>query len=501
MKPHEAYDWLVGHSKETAYLDSMRSLLSWDQRTQIPEKGHRHRAAQLATMAGLVHNRMTDPRIGEMLARVEDSELVADALSVEAVNVREWRRSYDRAIKVPERLAVALAKVSAEGESAWEKARPRNDWPAFEPYLNRIVALTREKAEAIGYANEPYDALLDEYETGETAKRLERLFDRLRKSLMTLLERIRESSVTPRTSVLRRHYPRQAQEFFSRMVLDKIGYDLEGGRLDPSAHPFTVGIGPGDVRITARYNERFFSEGFFSIMHEAGHALYDQGLSVDHWGTPMGEAASLGIHESQSRMWENLVCRSLHFWQCFFPHLCERFRALKDVSLESFYLAVNEVRPSLIRVEADEVTYNLHIMLRFELEVALMRGALPVDELPGAWNEKMHAYLGLKPPDNAQGVMQDVHWSGALIGYFPTYTLGNLYAAQFFAQAEQTLGNLEDRFAREDFRPLLGWLREKIHSQGSRYRPRDLIHAVTGEDLNPENLTRYLEDKYGNLYG
>ncbi|MFP5214180.1 MAG: carboxypeptidase M32 [Acidobacteriota bacterium] len=502
MNPREAYEWLVNHNRETAYLESTAELMAWDQRTFIPPKGHSHRAMQMAVMAKLLHGRRTDPVVGEALAAVEGSEVVIDPHSTEAVNVREWRRGFDRTAKIPEELAVELARVTSEAESVWEKTRPTSDWPTFKPYLARIVALKREEASRLrAPGGELYDALLDDFEPGETARSIEIVFHRLREGLVSLLDRIMGSARKPDISVLRGHYPQTAQEAFARMIAARIGYDLEGGRLDASAHPFTVGIGPGDARITTRYDESVFEGAFFSTIHETGHALYDQGLPVEHWGTPAGAAVSLGIHESQSRTWENLVCRSRGFWEYAFPEARKLFDSLSGVSLDAFHFAVNDVRPSLIRTESDEVTYNLHVMLRFELELALIRGELEVDDLPGAWNEKMRDYLGLAPPDHATGVMQDIHWSGGAIGYFPTYTLGNLYAAQFFAKAKSDLGDLEGQFARGEFSPYLGWLRANVHSQGSRFYPRDLARKVTGEDLNPAHLLEYLENKYGSLYG
>jgi carboxypeptidase Taq len=286
----------------------------------------------------------------------------------------------------------------------------------------------------------------------------------------------------------------------ARLAAQAIGYDFAGGRLDPTAHPFMEGIGPGDVRITTRFDEHYFCQAFFGVLHETGHALYEQGLPEDHWGTPRGNSVSLGIHESQSRLWENLVGRSLGFWRFFYPRTQETYSVLQDVPLQTFYFAVNEVKPSLIRTEADEVTYNLHILLRFELERALMNGDLEVPDLPGAFNDKMSAYLGLTPPGPGQGVMQDIHWSAGLFGYFPTYSLGNLYAAQFYAGAEAELGPLEAEFARGDFAPLLTWLREKIHSQGHRLWARPLVREVTGEELTPRYLVRYLQGKFGALY-
>jgi carboxypeptidase Taq len=501
MTPDEAYQWLVEHSRETAYLISMGHVLGWDQRTQIPPKGHDHRHNQFAMLAKWIHIRATNPQVGEALARVEGGGLVQDPQAVAAVNVREWRRAYDRATKIPQDLAVALAKATAEGETAWEQTRPAGDWETFKPFLATIVDLKRQEAQALGYAREPYDAHLDDYEPGETAADLAPLLTRLREDLIRILEAVQGSGRRPRGEVVRRHFPRAGQERFARQAAESLGYDFAAGRLDPTAHPFSVGIGPGDVRITTRFDENNFVQAFFGTLHETGHALYDQGLPPEHWGTPRGDTVSLGIHESQSRMWENLVGRSLGFWRHFYPLAQSAFPVLAGVDLTDFHFAVNEVTPSLIRTEADEVTYNLHILLRFELERALMNGDLQVEDLPGAWNDKMSAFLGLTPPSPGQGVMQDIHWSAGLFGYFPTYTLGNLYAAQFFARAEADLGPLEEKFAAGDFGALLAWLREKIHSRGNQLWARPLVKEVTGEDLTPRHLVGYLQRKFGALYG
>jgi len=500
MDTTEAYQRLVSHSKETAYLGSTIAVLNWDQRTQIPAKGHAHRVGQLATLAKMRHKMVTDPIIAEMLSVIEGSELTRDSLSIEAVNIREWRRSYDRATKISEELAVALARASVEGQAVWEAARPRNEWDLFKPYLERIVSLKREQAEALGYEQEPYDALLDDYERGETARNLEPVFARLRPALADLLGRIQGSSEVADPAFKNMRFPIADQESFAKAVALRIGYDMDAGRLDVSAHPFTTGIGPGDVRITTRYSEDSFNESFFAVIHEAGHALYHQGLPLEHWGTPFCHPVSLGINESQSRMWENMVARSPAFWKRFYPEAQVKFPALRAVPFKRFLLSINEVTPSLIRTEADEVTYNLHVLLRFELEVALIRGDLQVDDLPAAWNEKMQAYLGLTPPDYSSGVMQDVHWSSGSIGYFPTYTLGNLNAAQLFAKAKEQITDLEDQISRGEFGGLLGWLRKNIHSEGLRYLPRDLIRRVTGEDLDPSYLIKYLNEKYEKLY-
>lgn len=501
VKPQQAYDALKAFQADTAYYQSLGALAGWDQRTYIPRKGHAHRARQFAALARLLHARRTDPRIGEWLAAVESSSLVADSESPEAVNVREWRRDYERAVRVPTELAVELARAQSEGESAWESLREADDWTGFKPYLKRVLDLQREYAEAVGYETEPYDALLEDYEPGERAARLQVMFAELGRATRGLLERIRGSAVHPPVEVLHRDYPVDVQRAVAYEVTGLLGYDLEGGRIDPTAHPFELSVGPGDVRITTRYYPDYFNAAFFGSVHEAGHAMYEQGLSAEHWGTPMGQAVSMGVHESQSRMWENLVGRSRGFWRFYYPRLQPRFTALADVREEDFHLAVNAVKPSLIRVEADEVTYNLHILIRFELELALFRSELDVDDLPEAWNAKYRDYLGVTPSGYKDGVMQDVHWSGGMFGYFPSYTLGNLYAAQLFEAARRELGDLEEAFGRGEFAPLLAWLRDRVHRHGRRFQPRELVERATGQNPGTAALVRYLNERFGPLYG
>ncbi len=496
LSPEQAYACLVQHSQETAYLKTLSRLLAWDQRTCLPSQGHNFRHQQRAFLARLIHRRQTDPALGEYLAKVEASPLAATPEGDVAVNLREWRRAWERAVRIPEELAVALTKAASAGESVWEATRPANDWESFRPYLGRTVRLQREKAEALGYAGEPFDALLADFEPGETAATLSPLFSELQRFLLPFLEKIMATPKRPANPLRGRSFPRPAQESLARHVAVRLGFDFEAGRLDVSAHPFATGLGPADVRFTTRYDEHYFGPALFSVLHEIGHALYEQGLPAEHWGTPRGTAVSLGIHESQSRLWENLVGRSLAFWQHFYPLLQKTFPSLPDLGLQDWQLAVNEVQPGLIRTEADEVTYNLHIILRFDLERALVNGRLQVDDLPEAWNEGMRNLLGLTPPDFRHGVMQDVHWAAGLFGYFPTYTLGNLYAAQFFAQAQNEVSGLEELMAAGDFRPLLAWLRQNIHQHGSRFRPRQLVARVTGHELQTRFLLTYLEKKF-----
>lgn len=498
MTAQDAYDRLAEHHRRTAHFGSALALLQWDQRTLIPEQGHAFRAEQVATLARLIHSRNTDPRLGEDLAAAEAA--APDPDSPRGANLREWRRAYDRSVKVPEDLAVALARACARAETAWERARPANDWRAFLPHLETVLDLRRQEAAAVGYAHEPYDALLDVYEPYASAADLVPLFAALRPALAALLDRIRGAARRPDPAVLSRTVSAAEQEALCRRVAAALGYDFTAGRLDRTAHPFATRIAPGDIRITTRFRENRLDEALFGVIHEAGHALYEQGLPAADFGLPTGEAASLGVHESQSRLWENITARSRGFWTHFLPLAQAQVPALAGIGLDEFVLAVNEVRPSLIRTEADEVTYNLHVLLRFELELALVRGDLAARDLPGAWDEAMRRTLGLTPPDHASGVMQDVHWSSGLFGYFPTYTLGNVIAAQLAHAMRDELGDPEPAYARGDFAPQLAWLRERVHQHGGRYVPRDLVRRATGSEPDPAFLIRYLEDKYRLLY-
>ncbi len=498
--PEQAYADLIHRVKETHVLASCAAVLGWDERTYMPHGGSGHRAEQMALLARLTHETATAPQVGERLAEVEGSSLIRDGDA--AANVREIRRAYDRAVKLPKELVEELARVTTRAQQVWADARQANDFAAFRPWLEKIVALKRQEAAAVGYAGHPYDALLDEYEPGATTAEITGVFAALRAALAPLARAVLDSGKKSPHDLLERDYPVEAQKAFGEAAAKAIGFDFDAGRLDVTTHPFCSGIGPGDVRLTTRYNPRHFNESFFGVLHEAGHGLYEQGLVAEAFGTPLGGACSLGIHESQSRLWENQVGRGRPFWEFFFPKAQEAFpQALGDVSLDSFYFAINDVRPSFIRVEADEATYNMHIILRFELEQALISGDLAPADVPGAWDEKFRQSLGLTPPGAAQGCLQDIHWSGGGLGYFPTYTLGNLYAAQFMEAARRDLGDLDGDFRRGEFGRLKGWLNENIHRQGQRYRAGELCRRVTGAPLSHEPLLTYLKGKYGPLYG
>ena len=501
-----AYDELLKELREVALLGSVSALLDWDEQTHMPPAAAAHRADQAAMLASLRHARFTSTRIGDLLGEAESGLGAANRAgdADAAVNLRETRRLYERERKLPASLVEEMSRTEVLAQQAWAESRRKSDFPAFEPWLAKTLELKRRQADCIGYAatGDPYDALLDAYEPGETAANLARVFESLRAPLIDLVGRIVASPRKAPAEILCRQFPAEAQERLGREAATAAGFDFSAGRLDVSVHPMCCDLGPGDVRITTRYREDDFGDAFFSVLHETGHALYEQGLPPARFGTPLGEAVSLGIHESQSRLWENFVGRGRAFWWWCLPKARAAFpQALAGVDDEAWYFAVNDVRPSLIRTEADEATYNLHVLLRFELERAMVRGDLPARDVPGAWGEKVRKYLGLTPPDDARGCLQDIHWSAGLVGYFPTYTLGNLYAAQFFEKARADLGDLDASFASGVFSPLLGWLRDKIHRHGKRFPARRLVREGTGADLSAEPLLRHLRAKASELYG
>ncbi len=494
-----AYQELLTLLREVAVFGSIGSLLGWDERVQMPEKGAEHRSHQSSLLARKVHEQFTAPKVDELLRIVESGDLAGDGEI--AANLRETRRQYDRATKLPASLVEEMAKTEVMAQNAWGMARSKNDFPAFQPWLEKWLDLKIQQANCYGYTGHIYNALLEDFEPGETAENLSLVFESLRAPLVELIGKIVASGRKAPLEILERNYPAAGQAALARQAAAAVGFDFNAGRLDVSLHPFCSGIGPGDTRMTTRYDEKYFGDAFFGVLHETGHGLYDQGLPTSKFGSPMGEAVSLGIHESQSRMWENLVGRSRAFWTFFMPKARAVFPdQLKDVAEDQWYFAVNDVRPSLIRTESDEATYNLHILLRFELEKAMLTGDLKPADLPAAWNEKMQKYLGVNVPDDARGCLQDIHWSGGALGYFPTYTLGNLYAAQFFEQAGKDLGDLQGQIGRGDFTPLLTWLRQNIHSHGKRYRADELVKRITGKPLSAEPLLKHLKSKASDLY-
>lgn len=495
MNPEQTYTELIQLSREETLLASCVDVLEWDEEIFMPRKAVKHRSEQLAFLAGLLHDRATDPRYDEMLSTVEASSLMSDPESPEAVNVRELRRGYDRERRMPKKLVEESARVTALASKVWVQAKRRNDFKSFAPWLDRIFQIAREEADAVGYDGTRYDALLEDYEPGMTTAMLSSLFSRLGEDLTSLVDSLRDkSAAVPLTA---KRFALDKQRIFSKTIAGAVGFNLDAARLDVGNHPFCTALGPGDVRIALRFVSTDLTRGIFTLLHEVGHGLYDQGLDPSHYGTPMGEAASLGLHESQSRLWENLVGRSEGFWRHFYPALQQTFsRGLRDVPMEAFRQIINRVEPGCIRIHADEVTYNMHIVIRFELERALLSGDLAAADLPGAWAELYKRYLGVTPEDDRDGCLQDVHWAEGLIGYFPTYALGNVYAAQLFAAAERDVGPLDEAFALGHFGGLRQWLSENIHRHGMRYRANQIVERATGSPPDPSALTASLSNRY-----
>jgi carboxypeptidase Taq len=499
---------LTARLLEIQHINSANSVLSWDQETYMPAGGGVARADQIATLQGLAHLKLVSPDVERLLVQWVDPKTgqaidrPGDSWDEPSRSLlREAWRDFSRAKKLPSDFVIRLSRECSLAQQVWAEARQKNNFRMFLPNLRTVLSLKREEAQYLGYQSSPYDALLDSYEPGSTIAALNPLFDQLKAGLVPLLKRVMESSVKIDDSILFHSYDTAKQVEFGRLVLTAMGYDFERGRLDHSAHPFTTSFHPTDVRVTTRVYENELPACLFSCIHEGGHGLYDQGLDPRYFGTPLGDSVSLGIHESQSRLWENCVGRSRPFWTFFYPILQQTFPdQLREVSPEQFYAAINRAKPSLIRVEADELTYNLHIMLRFEIEQDLIEGRTQADDLPGIWRDKMRDYLGIVPDSDADGVLQDVHWSFGAFGYFPTYTLGNLYAVQFFNQARQELTRLDEQLARGQLLELRHWLEQKIHRWGRTFTPDHLAQRVTGKSVSPGPFIRYLEHKYGEIY-
>jgi carboxypeptidase Taq len=499
------YEELIARTTEVALLGSTGSLLHWDQETYMPPGGVEHRAKQLAQIAGLAHKWATDPALGDLLAECEaDADLTADPHSDTAANLREIRKSYDRATKLPNDLVTERTKTRAIATHHWQEARQKADFDLFRPWLEKNVDLARRTADCYGWEDgeEPWDALAETYESGMRAKGVEDVFTPLRDRLQGLISDLVGGPRKPSDELVHLSLPIDKQQALVHDVVETMGFDFSRGRIDLSTHPFCGGTCVDDVRLTNRYRDDGFVDSLGGGMHEAGHGLYEQGIPREHDLTPLGSAVSLGIHESQSRLWENFVGRSEAFWRWAAPRVKETFgAAVAHLSEREMYEAFNQVEPSFIRVEADEATYNLHIMVRFELERVLMNGELDAKDLPLEWNGRYKEYLGVDVPNDALGCLQDIHWSGGSFGYFPTYTLGNLYAAQIFEKVLEDIPDLYDSFANGDLIPLKVWLNENIHVHGARYEAAELCERATGKPLSADPLLRHLEGKLRPLYG
>ncbi len=498
------FEAVCSQARRAMLLQTAADALEWDERTGMPPAAGQYRASQVATLQTIAHQIRTASSYGENLQQLAETSDGEDPHSDLAATVRELLRDFNRDRKLPEELVRNIAEARIRGQQGWDAARKANDFSAFSDQLANLVELKREAGQRLSEGTDlsAYESLLDEYEPHARVADLSNVFADLRKPLVDLLARIGDATRQPALAIVQQDFDLEAQRQFSRRVAEKIGFDFQRGRLDETSHPFCTTLGPSDCRILTRFETNWLPAGLFGTLHEAGHGMYEQGLRDDWFGLPPGSFVSLGVHESQSRLWENQVGRSHAFWQWLYPAAQRAFSPnLDNVSLDDFHFAVNAVRPSLIRVEADEVTYNLHIIIRFDLERRLIDGSLSVAELPEAWNARYESDLGIRPSGDSDGVLQDVHWSAGLFGYFPTYTLGNLISAQLFDAAREDLGDLDSMFAAGQFEPLLAWLRQHVHRLGRCYSGPELVKKATGKVLSAEHLMAHLQSKADRLYG
>ncbi|HET6597029.1 MAG TPA: carboxypeptidase M32 [Anaerolineales bacterium] len=475
------------------------SVLGWDQQVNMPPGGHEARGRQLATLSKIAQEKFITDEVGRLIDDLKQELNGAD--NDEAALVRVAARNYDKAKRVPPSFIAEQAIVTSKAFEAWIEARSKSDFSIFRPHLEKVVELVHTYISFFPPGDHPYDTLLDDFEPGMKTAEVKAIFDGLRPKQVKLIKAIASSKQVKDTFLFRKYNEKKLIDF-GVDVITRFGYDWTRGRQDKAPHPFETTFSVNDVRITTRYEDDNPLATLFSTMHEAGHAMYEQGIDPGYERTPLAGGTSLAIHESQSRMWENLVGRSLPFWEHFYPSLKKRFPSQLDgVSLKTFYKAINKVEPSLIRVNADEATYNLHIMLRLELEIGMVEGTMAVKDLPEIWNTKMQEYLGITPPDDARGVLQDIHWSGGMIGYFSTYALGNLVSVQLWEKINKDIRNLDDQIRKGDFSELLAWLRKNIHQHGQKYEPQTLVERVTGSRISPAPYVRYLTKKYSEIYG
>jgi carboxypeptidase Taq len=483
------------------HYNEIVELVSWDQQTGAPKKGKALRSNALGTLSTDVFQITMSEEMGHYLETLSSSQVYEQLDEVTKACVRERKREYEKMKQLPPALYKEFVIHSSNAHDVWEEAKNTNNFAHYQPTLEKMVDYMKQFVEIYGYERHPYNALLDNYEPGLTVEKLDILFADLRKKTLHLLDRIQKSAHQPKSEIFNQSFDVNKQKEFSLFVLPKLGFDMNAGRLDESAHPFATGINTGDVRITTRYLENDMRSAIFGTIHECGHALYEQGVNPDYEGTVLRGGTSMGIHESQSRFLENMVGRSDEFWTYFYQDLQDTFpEQFKDVTLDEFSRAINTVEPSYIRVEADELTYNLHIMIRYEIEKALIAGDIEVKDLPRIWNEKMEDYLGVTPPTDTEGVLQDVHWSFGGFGYFPSYALGNLYAAQFTQTLKQEMPDFDQIMEKGEFLKIREWLRENVHQYGKLYTPSELIKQVTGEELNAKYLVDYFEEKYSKVY-
>jgi len=490
------YEKYKAHLIKIADIDSTIALLNWDQEVMMPEKGANTRAQQIATLSGLRHEIFTENSFGDLLNILSDSKLSDE----EQRNVNETKKEYNRSKKYSTDFVQLMSKTISQAFTAWQEAKTNNDFSVFAPFLEKLVELKKQECEIIGYNGHPYDALLDEFEPGSNVKDLDVLFTDVKSQLVDFVQDIAQAPQN-NEQMMFQFYDKDKQLAFTESLLSQMGYDFKAGRQDLSSHPFSISFGSLDARVTTRVNENNLSEIMWSSIHEGGHALYEQGLKIENYGLPAGTYLTLGIHESQSRLWENNVGRSLGYWKNNFKNLQKTFSEnLSEYSTEDFYNAMNIVKPSLIRTSADELTYHFHVLIRYEIEKELIGGTIEVKDLPEIWNAKYKEYLNIDVPSDTEGVLQDIHWSHGSFGYFPTYSIGSFYATQFFEQAKKDIPNLEQQIESGDFKALLNWLRTNIHQHGRLFAASELCERVTGEKLNFKYFMDYAKDKYSKIY-
>lgn len=498
----EKYQALETHLRKVTAVNMSAAVLGWDQQVNMPEGGVMGRAAQLEALAALSHEMFTDEKTAKLLEAAE-AELQGQPYDSDAASVvRVVKQDYADETKLPTEYVAEYARVTTEAHEVWAKARANKDYAAFAPMMERLVDLAHRAAGYLGYSEHPYDALLGRYERGMTASQVKAIFDAHKPQLVELIAAIGKVENRVSDALVKLDYDTDKQREFGLWVTKAIGFDFSRGRQDVSVHPFCTSFAKGDVRITTRFDRNYLNTALFGMMHEAGHGMYEQGVGDALDGTPLGGGTSLAVHESQSRLWENIVGRSKGFWSWALPKLKETFPAqVNGVSVDAFCKAINKVERQFIRVEADEATYNLHIMLRFEIEMGLLDGSIKVSELPQVWNARFEEYLGIIPPDDGVGVLQDVHWSSGLLGYFPTYALGNLLSVQYYNQALKAHPSIPDEIASGKFDTLLKWLNTNIHVHGRKFTTDELTQRITGESINPAPYVAYLQNKYGEVYG
>jgi len=493
----ELYTEYASRMRKIADIKNSIALLEWDQETYLPVKGASFRGQQIATLSELAHEWFTTGSVGDLLRTLKDRD---DLQEDEKKNVEKSLEDYNKQTKFSPGFVRLLSETVSRSFHSWIRARASNSFAVFEEDLRQLVELKKQETELAGYKDHPYNALLDNFEKGCTVGLLDKIFDEVRGPLKELLEQIRTRQQVD-DSFLKGNFPKQQQWNFGMELIKEMGFDFQAGRQDISEHPFTTNTSRNDVRLTTRIDEHDFSNMTWSCIHEAGHGLYEQGLPEAYYGLPLGEYASLSIHESQSRLWENSVGRSYAWWQHWYPRLQRAFPSqFQQVSVEQFYKGINKAGASLIRTEADELSYHFHVMIRYELEKGLIEGSISVKDIPAYWKEQYANYLGVEVPDDKRGCLQDVHWSHGSFGYFPTYSLGSFYAAQLFATAEKQEGSIATELLEGKATTLLAWLRQQIHQYGRRYTSEELCLKATGETLNIQHFLTYLIDKYKKIY-